>query len=110
MQIISTKMNGVRLKNRRRKTYLKPNDRNRERQGNPFPEMSLSELRITANLSQQNLAASMNKKQPNLSKIERSTDMYVSTLCDFVRAVGGELEIIVRLPDGQVRINQFDQI
>jgi hypothetical protein len=108
MQIIAIKMAGVRLKNRRRKTYLRPHGKNHGKPGNVFLEMSLSELRTTANLSQQELAANMNKKQPNLSKIERSTDMYVSTLYDFVRAVGGELEIMVNLPDGKVRINQFD--
>ncbi len=108
MQIIAIKMTGVRLKNRRRKSYSRPNGKNHGNPANTLPEMSLSELRMTANLSQQDLAANMNKKQPNLSKIERSTDMYVSTLCDFVSAIGGELEIMVNLPDGKVRINQFD--
>jgi hypothetical protein len=108
MQIIAMKMTGVRLKNRRRRTYLRSHGKNHGKLGNAFLEMSLSELRMTVNLSQQELAANMNKKQPNLSKIERSSDMYVSTLYDFVKAVGGELEIMVNLPDGKVRINQFD--
>ncbi len=71
-------------------------------------EMSLPELRQIRNLSQKNLAASMNKKQPNLSKMERNTDMYVSTLRMFIEAMGGHLEIIAQFPDGDVRIiNQF---
>jgi hypothetical protein len=72
-------------------------------------KMSLPELRQTRNVSQENLAASMNKKQPNLSKMERSSDMYVSTLCKFIKAMGGNLEIIAHFPDGKVRINQFER-
>lgn len=104
MQIIAIKMSGFRLKNHRRKSY----NRFQGKQDKVSQEMSLSELRMTANLSQQEVADCMNKKQPNLSKIERSSDMYVSTLCDFVRAIGGELEIMVNLPEGKIRINQFD--
>jgi hypothetical protein len=36
--------------------------------------------------------------------------MYVSTLRRFVEAMGGELEIIARFPDGTVRINQFHEL
>jgi hypothetical protein len=39
--------------------------------------------------------------------MERRTDMYVSTLGDFVRAMGGVLEITARFPEGTVRIGQF---
>jgi hypothetical protein len=33
--------------------------------------------------------------------------MYVSTLGDFIRAMGGILEINARFPEGTVRITQF---
>jgi hypothetical protein len=33
--------------------------------------------------------------------------MYVSTLRNFSEALGGELDIIARFPDGEVRIRQF---
>jgi hypothetical protein len=33
--------------------------------------------------------------------------MYVSTLRRYIEAMGGELEIIARFPDGEVRITQF---
>lgn len=36
--------------------------------------------------------------------------MYVSTLRRFVEAMGGELEIIARFPDGMVRITQFQEL
>jgi hypothetical protein len=69
--------------------------------------MSLSELRQVRKLSQRDLAVSMKKKQPNLSKMERNADMYVSTLRMFIEAMGGHLEIIAQFPDGEVRIDQF---
>jgi hypothetical protein len=69
--------------------------------------MSLSELRQVRKLSQRDLAVSMKKKQPNLSKMERNADMYVSTLRMFIEAMGGQMEIIAQFPDGDVRIDQF---
>ena len=44
----------------------------------------------------------------SISKLERRADMYISTLRDFVRAMGGELEITARFPEGEVRIKQLD--
>jgi hypothetical protein len=43
-----------------------------------------------------------------VSKLERRADMYVSTLRSFVKAMGGELKITARLPEGTVEINQFE--
>ena len=40
--------------------------------------------------------------------LERRADMYVSTLRDVITALGGELEITARFPEGEVRIKQFD--
>ena len=71
-------------------------------------EMTLAELRQICNLSQYYLADVMNKKQPNLSKMERSKDMYVSTLCEYIRAMGGNLEIVACFPGRKVRLNQFE--
>jgi hypothetical protein len=42
--------------------------------------------------------------------MERRADMYVSTLHDFIRAMGGQLEIRAVFPDGEVRINQFEEL
>jgi hypothetical protein len=37
-------------------------------------------------------------------------DMYVSTLQSFVKAMGGELKITARFPEGTVEINQFEDV
>jgi hypothetical protein len=38
------------------------------------------------------------------------TDMYVSTLRSYIEAMGGELEIVARFPDGNVKIKQFTDL
>ena len=70
-------------------------------------EMPLSELRAARQLTQESLAKSLGINQAAVSKMERRTDMYISTLRDFVVAMGGELEITARFPDGAIKIQQF---
>jgi transcriptional regulator with XRE-family HTH domain len=72
--------------------------------------MPLSELRQARRLSQQQLAETLNVKQSAVSKLERRTDMYISSLRSFIEAMGGDLEITARFPDGAVRIEQFEQL
>lgn len=59
---------------------------------------SLAALRRIAGKAQTEIAAALDIKQPSVSKIERQTDIYLSTLTSYVEALGGELELIVRLP------------
>lgn len=73
-------------------------------------EMALDELRVARQLTQEHLAKLLNVKQAAISKMERRTDMYVSTLQDMVKAMGGTLEIRAVFPEGQVRINQFREL
>jgi DNA-binding XRE family transcriptional regulator len=73
-------------------------------------EMPLHELRRARQLSQEQLAEELGASQPEISKIEHRTDMYVSTLRRFVEAMGGKLEIIAQFPDGTVRITQFHDL
>ncbi|WP_053151384.1 XRE family transcriptional regulator [Pseudomonas sp. P97.38] len=70
-------------------------------------EMPLHELRQAQALSQDALAKALCINQAAVSKMERRTDMYISTLRNYVRAMGGELEIIATFPEGQVRIENF---
>ena len=61
-------------------------------------------------MTQEHLAKILNVNQPAISKMERRADMYVSTLQDFVKAMGGQLEIRAVFPDGTVRITQFSEL
>lgn len=69
--------------------------------------MPLDELRQARGLSQQMLATLLHVQQPAIAKLERRTDMYISTLRSHIEAMGGELEITARFPDGAVRIRNF---
>lgn len=59
---------------------------------------SLGELRRAAGKAQAEIASILKIKQPSVSKIENQADMYLSTLRSYVEAIGGELELIVKLP------------
>lgn len=58
----------------------------------------LRELRQIAGKAQADIASALNITQPSVSKIEKQTDMHLSTLRNYVEAVGGELELTVKLP------------
>ena len=73
-------------------------------------EMPLNELRNARGLSQKMLAEALHIQQPAIAKLEKRTDMYISTLRSHIEAMGGELEVIARFPDGDVRISTFSQI
>ena len=73
-------------------------------------EMPLQELRQARRYSQEELASSLGKKQSQISKIERGTDMYLSTMRRYIEAMGGQLEITAHFPDGVVRIEQFQSL
>ena len=71
-------------------------------------EATLRELREACTRSQEQIAERLHIKQPAVSKLERRTDMYISTLRKLIRAMGGDLDIIARFPDRHpVRITNF---
>ena len=67
-------------------------------------EMPLNELRQARGLSQKMLAEILHVQQPSIAKIEKRTDMYLSTLRSHIEAMGGELNIVAKFPDGAVNI------
>ena len=71
-------------------------------------EMALHELRQAFQISQADLAAKLNVKQPAISRLEKRSDMYISHLRQVIEAMGGELEITANFPDCQVKITNFD--
>ena len=79
----------------------------RKRTAELLAEMPLQELRTARQKTQQQLAVTLEKNQAEISKIEHRTDMYVSTLASYIEAMGGQLDIVARFPDGDVRITQF---
>lgn len=70
-------------------------------------QLSLSELRTARQMSQEHVATRLGINQAAVSKIERRTDLYLSTLRRFIEAMGGKLEITARFPQGAVRISRI---
>jgi DNA-binding XRE family transcriptional regulator len=73
-------------------------------------EMDLAEVRRALKLSQEELGEILKVGQGSIAKLEKRTDMYVSSLRRFIEAMGGELEIIARFPNRDVRIKNFRDI
>jgi predicted XRE-type DNA-binding protein len=70
-------------------------------------EMPLHELRQARGLSQKVMAELLHVQQPAIAKLEKRTDMYLSTLRSHIEAMGGQLDVIARFADGSVRITHF---
>ena len=58
----------------------------------------LQALRKLAERSQAEMAKELKIKQPSVHKIEKQTDLYLSTLRRYIEAAGGTLELRVELP------------
>ena len=82
----------------------------RKRTEELLAELPLQELRQARALSQQELAEVLGLNQATVSKLERRTDMYLSSLRRFIEAMGGELEISANFPEGKVRIQLFEEL
>lgn len=75
----------------------------------PPEPVRLSELRKERGISQAELAELLNKQQGEVSKIERRKDVKLSTLRDYVKSIGGTLQVLARLPNGVVRVIEIEE-
>lgn len=67
-------------------------------------EMQLRELRKTRQVTQVELARTLDIEQGSVSKIESRDDMYVSTLREYIKALGGELKLVASFPDVEIQV------
>ena len=93
----------------KRTTTKKTQARAARRTQELLAELLLSEVRQLAGKSQQQVALALGIKQPSLSKLEKQSDMQISTLQKIVKALGGKLEVLAKFPKGVVKIDQFDK-
>jgi DNA-binding XRE family transcriptional regulator len=63
-------------------------------------EMTMRELRKARNVTQVELAKALHVKQEQVSRIEKRTDLHISTLRRQVEALGGELTLMATFPKG----------
>src|SRR5271167_1340377 len=62
-------------------------------------ELNLRELRRLRKLTQARLSKKLKIGQEGVSRIEKRSDLYLSTLRSYVESVGGELTLVARFPD-----------
>jgi DNA-binding XRE family transcriptional regulator len=63
-------------------------------------EMTMRELRKARQMTQVDLAKTLGVKQEQVSRIEKRSDIHLSTLMRHVEAMGGELIVTAKFPDG----------
>ena len=64
--------------------------------------IELAKLRKTKQLKQTELAALMGVSQASISKVESGKDIQLSTLQNYVSALGGEVSIIAKMQNSDV--------
>jgi transcriptional regulator with XRE-family HTH domain len=62
-------------------------------------EMTLRELRKLRKKTQVEIASLLGIKQENVSRLERRNNIHLSTLKEYIHAIGGKLHLIVEFPD-----------
>ena len=62
-------------------------------------ELTLREVRRARKLTQAKLSKKLKIGQEGVSRIEKRSDLYISTLRSYVEGVGGKLKLVVELPD-----------
>jgi transcriptional regulator with XRE-family HTH domain len=81
---------------------------NKQRVRDELQRMALDELRSAKQLTQADMAEMLDVPQSSISRIERRADMYLSTLRNYIQAMGGVLQIQAVFPDGgAVVIDRF---
>lgn len=70
---------------------------------------ALTRIRQFRGISQVELAGRLNVSQPHIAQIEQQSDMLLSTLNRHVQALGGELHLVARFPDGSFNLKDTQE-
>ena len=62
-------------------------------------EMTLRDLRLALKKTQEDLGAVLHMKQDGISRLEKRSDMLISTLNKYIHAMGGTLKLTAEFPD-----------
>ena len=64
-----------------------------------YEEMTLRDLRLALEKTQEDLGAILHMKQDGISRLEKRSDMLISTLGKYISAMGGSLKLIAEFPN-----------
>src|SRR5882724_839391 len=112
---LNSRRRGVSMPTRNFRELLEamPADRQRrieKRFQKSLAAMPLDQLRKAQQMTQMQLAEILGVNQGEVSKIEHRSDICVSTLAEYIEAMGGRLEIRAVFKDREVRITQFEEL
>ncbi|MEA2908016.1 MAG: hypothetical protein QOJ15_97 [Bradyrhizobium sp.] len=62
-------------------------------------ELTLQDIRKAQKLTQEQMAAVLNIGQDSISRLEKRSDMMLSTMRSYIEAMGGSLELVARFPN-----------
>lgn len=74
-------------------------------------EMTLRQLRKAHGRTQKKLASALNISQDGVSRLEKRSDLLLSTLRSYVEAMGGKLTLLAEFPGSKpVAVTGFDEM
>ncbi len=74
-------------------------------------EMTLRDLRKALDLTQADLGSKLKMNQEAISRLERRSDLLLSTLISYVKAMGGKLTITAEFPNRPpIKVSGFENI
>ena len=74
-------------------------------------EMTLRDLRKAHELTQVDMSSKLHMKQEAISRLERRSDVLLSTLAPYIKAMGGELQLMAKFPNRPpVKLTGFEDI
>ena len=76
-----------------------PKERQQRVQARAMELATLKDLRLVAQQTQEQLAATLGVGQDTISRLEKRSDMLLSTLRHYVESMGGKLELVVQFPN-----------
>ena len=74
-------------------------------------EMTLRDLRKALELTQADISIKLHMKQEAVSRLERRSDLLLSTLVSYIKAMGGELNLTAKFPNRPpITLSGFEDI
>ena len=76
-----------------------PKERQQRVEARAMELATLKDLRLAAQQTQEQLAATLGVGQDTISRLEKRSDMLLSTLRHYVKSMGGKLELVAHFPN-----------
>ena len=76
-----------------------PKDRKKRVEDRAMELATLKDLRHAAQQTQEQMASALGVRQDTISRLEKRSDMLLSTMRHYVESMGGKLELVAKFPD-----------